>query len=224
MQGLFLFFRQAWEKFLNFIFPVECINCNQEGFYVCPECLKQIKKHKDEEFSSENIEKIYCLSYWNNALTEKIVKKFKFRFAKGIVQDLQPFFEETLKNIKLPANSVLIPVPLHRIRFNQRGFNQSELLADVFGRILNLPMEKNLIQRVRNTFPQSKLTGEKRLLNLIDAFKLNKKIVQKYDNGVNFILIDDVVVSCSTLEECAKPLKKEGFRNILAIVLARGGL
>ena len=211
-------------KFFDFLLPPECLGCKKEGSFLCKNCLKNIKNEKNGYFSSKNIKKIYFLSPWSNKIIEKAVKKLKFRYSKRVAHDFKPFFENKLNKINFADNAIFVPVPLHKTRLNQRGFNQSKILADLFVEIKNIPVENNLIYRNRNTFPQSKLKGKERTENLKNCISINEKKLTKINKNITIYLIDDVVVTCSTLEECAKPLKKAGFKNISAIVFAKGGV
>ena len=114
-------------------------------------------------------------------------------------------------------NTVIVPVPLHRNRLNLRGFNQSELLARYLSKRLDLPGCDALVRRL-NTMNQVGLQREKRLSNLDGAFDCSDK---EYILGKNIILVDDVVTTGATLNECAKVLKQFGAKKIVGVVLAR---
>jgi len=111
---------------------------------------------------------------------------------------------------------VVVPVPLARQREKARGFNQSELLAKYLSNKLNVAFVK-MLRRNRNTASQTKLTREQRLLNIKNAF-----VVQRSAVGDNILLIDDVITTGATLEECAKVLKQAGAQKVSALVVARG--
>src|SRR6185295_19308937 len=94
-----------------------------------------------------------------------------FRFAKKIVQDLQPFFARSLPWKELPDKIVFVPVPLHSRRQNERGFNQSELLANAFAETLQGETKViPLLKRIRNTEHQTVLSKEARAENVTAAF------------------------------------------------------
>ncbi len=102
-----------------------------------------------------------------------------------------------------PADSIcLVPVPLHRKRMKQRGFNQSELLAWRLSRLLNIKIATGLLKRIRNTASQQELNKNERILNIAGAFQAIGKTA--FANR-HVILVDDVCTSGSTLTECAKP-------------------
>lgn len=120
----------------------------------------------------------------------------------------------------LPFKTVcLIPVPLHLRRLNFRGFNQSLILAQQLAQKWNSPVS-DILQRHRYTKPQVELNGPKRLTNVTDAFSM-KNPAQRLNPEINYILIDDVCTTGSTLNECAKVLRRHGAEKILAAVVAK---
>lgn len=112
----------------------------------------------------------------------------------------------------------LLPVPLARKKLAQRGFNQSELLADIIAENGDFEVIKNAIIRSKNTKSQTTLNKEDRKSNMLNAFSALKPELIK---GKNIILIDDVATTGSTLQELAKTLKKAGAKKIAAFTLAR---
>ena len=115
---------------------------------------------------------------------------------------------------------LVVPVPLHYKRQKERGFNQAYLLAKQLTWLLR-PNSKltNSLLRSKNTKKQAKLSRVDRLKNLSEAFSLKQN--QKIE-GSNVILIDDVCTTGSTINECAKVLKKAGAKSVRGFVLARG--
>ncbi|WP_227006559.1 ComF family protein [Shewanella donghaensis] len=98
--------------------------------------------------------------------------------------------------IDLPQ--VLIPVPLHRNRLKQRGFNQAWLIANELSQLLGIPMDDSLLKRIIDTKAQAGLDGKQRRQNCADAFELVKEIPYQ-----RVALIDDVVTTGTTANEIA---------------------
>jgi ComF family protein len=213
--------KNIFSAILDFFFPPECLGCGKEDFWICPDCRQKIKPDiRRLSTKTKNIRVIWALTDYHMPITEKTIRKIKFGYCQDILTDLRPFFEETLPQIPIPADAVLCPVPLHLFRKNERGFNQAKSIAEEFSRISKVPTQE-LLKRKRHTHPQTKLDGEKRRQNLLGAFCLRKKMDQKREKDSPIILVDDVTTTFSTLEECAKTLKKKGFTNISALVIAR---
>jgi len=113
---------------------------------------------------------------------------------------------------------VIIPVPLHQDRLRQREFNQSLLLADQIGRVLGIPVSYTNLIRTTPSPPQTSLTKKSRLKNLRGAFAL------QYPNEImkkRVLLIDDVFTTGTTVNECAKSLRKAGSWDVLVLTLGR---
>jgi ComF family protein len=113
---------------------------------------------------------------------------------------------------------VIIPVPLHPARLRTREFNQSLLLADQLGRHLSRPVSATNLVRTAATEPQTALSRQARLRNLRNAFTIRRP----HDlAGKRILLVDDVFTTGTTLNECAKALRKSGSGQVFALTLAR---
>ncbi|MGS0674049.1 ComF family protein [Shewanella sp. 125m-1] len=109
---------------------------------------------------------------------------------------------EYLGFIELPQ--VLIAVPLHRKRLQQRGFNQAWLIARALSKRLDIPLVDNMLLRSRDTQPQAGLSGKLRRKNLNNAFELSTEF-----NWQRVALIDDVVTTGTTVDEIARLLQRK---------------
>lgn len=121
-----------------------------------------------------------------------------------------------LQNIDL-----ILPVPLHPVRFRTRGFNQARILIE--GLKSQSPAQIHILEgclsRVRETVTQTDLDRSERMKNLEGAFQVRKP--HKIE-GKKLLLVDDVLTTGSTVNECAKILKKAGATSVLVFTLARG--
>lgn len=109
----------------------------------------------------------------------------------------------------------LMPVPLHRRRLRQRGFDQAMEIARLLSVRLDVPLDNNRLARCRATEPQSTLDARQRRGNLRGAFRAAGK------GRGHVALVDDVLTSGSTAAECARVLKRAGCRRVSVWVLAR---
>jgi len=114
--------------------------------------------------------------------------------------------------------NVIVPVPLHKTRLKERGFNQSLLLARVIGRTLGVPIDYLHLKRIRETVPQINLTGKKRFHNVKNAFQVQGS---NFFKDKRVLLIDDVYTTGATITECGKVIKKSGSQRIDVLTLAR---
>ena len=122
--------------------------------------------------------------------------------------------KKRFKNVQFDA---IIPVPLHKSRIKQRGFNQSELLCDELSKELHIPV-------IRNTLVQEKLAQSQHTLKFSERAKNVKGIYKTGHIPIEIqrvLLVDDIMTSGSTLNECAKVLRIEGVTKIYCISIAK---
>ncbi len=115
---------------------------------------------------------------------------------------------------------LVVPVPLHKSKQSERGFNQAELIARVAVRHLPLPVEvaTGVLVRQRETISQVGLSREERIANMRDAFRVREK---RHVQGRTVIVVDDVMTTGTTLSECARVLKQAGAERVWAATVAR---
>ena len=232
-------------NFLDYIFPQKCLNCHQEGQFICDKCFQTIQLKTFQQCpickirinQGEVCEKcknkshlnglLVATTYDNNPLIKKSVMQFKYKFNEDLAKKLATLLSchSGLSKIYASEKTILVPIPLHFKRKWQRGFNQAELLTKQISKKTNIPFS-NLLKRIKNTPQQAKLSRQERLNNLKSAFEINEKEFKKIQIGKKelptVILIDDIASTLTTLEESAHTLKKAEFKNIWGMVLARG--
>ncbi|MFA6526162.1 MAG: phosphoribosyltransferase family protein [Candidatus Buchananbacteria bacterium] len=219
---------------LDLVFPQFCIGCNNEGKILCQECCDKliinpqkicpVCKMADEarNCAGSQLDNLWTLSHYQDNLVAESVQKLKYEYLIDFMHDywkayLQKFWQ--LNKTEINSNHLLIPVPLHRKRLLERGFNQSELIASELAAISGLPIEKDLLKRAIYNEPQVGMNGSRRLENIKGIFSIDYKALSRsWDKEI--ILIDDVYTTGSTMSECAKILKSAGFKRINGLVLA----
>jgi ComF family protein len=107
--------------------------------------------------------------------------------------------------------ALLVPVPLHRVRLRDRGYNQALLLARVLGRARRLQVAARVLRRRRPTRAQPGLTAAERARNLAGAFEVRLPAAVA---GRQVVLVDDVMTTGTTAEACARVLRRAGARRI----------
>ena len=122
----------------------------------------------------------------------------------------------------LADTDLLVPVPLYRGRLWQRRFNQSALLSYEIARLTGLPVDVMALKRHRATRSQIGLSEQARRKNVTGAFTLAPRHHDQFSNK-NILLIDDVLTTGSTVDACARTLKKAGAARVDVLVLARAG-
>lgn len=187
----------------------------------CPVCRKLSEGYKTHgECKKDFYLKKVIVPYQYNDIAQKIIEELKYKFNIDIADRIVDLLikNEVMKDLLCKAD-LLVPVPLHEDREKWRGFNQAEIIANDLSKSFNCKVE-NILKRNKNTSPQAKLKREERLKNMKDVFEIIKDndVAQTY----RIILVDDVTTTTSTLNECAKVLYENGFKNVSAIVFARG--
>ncbi len=139
----------------------------------------------------------------------------KSYLAKSMGRILADFLKERISDIE---GMIMIPVPLHKRKLRQRGFNQSVLLVKSISRLLNLETDYFTLMRIRYTETQTGLSLEERRKNVKGAFEVTDNTVLK---GKSVILVDDVATTGNTINECARVLKKAGCERVVGLTLSR---
>lgn len=235
------------QAILDFIYPVRCPICTEivipKGNMICsscrdtlpyvvePKCMKCGKPMElmekeycsDCERKSYHYDKGYALWFYNEDLKRSIAL-FKYHskkeYAKFYIQEVVRCYGDKLKKL---APDIIVPVPIHRSKHLERGYNQADILAQGIGKQLGIPVLSDFIIRNRKTLPQKKLNDIERLRNLSEAFELNEKVAVCYNKDINkVLLIDDIYTTGSTIEACTNVLKAYGVREVYFIVLCIG--
>jgi ComF family protein len=110
----------------------------------------------------------------------------------------------------------LLPVPLSPARRRERGFNQSELIADRIGAARRLAVEPRWLRRRRDTRPQTELLADERRQNVRDAF-----VASRAAAGRHVVIVDDILTTGATVNECARTLRAIGARRVGVVTVAR---
>ncbi|MGA7826601.1 MAG: ComF family protein [Geobacteraceae bacterium] len=112
----------------------------------------------------------------------------------------------------------VVPVPLHRRRLRERGFNQSQLIGRILAKNWKIPLSVNNLRRIRWTTPQTCLSAAERERNIKGAFDVAMTDSFK---GKRLLLVDDVYTTGNTVSECAKTLRQSGAKEVHVVTVAR---
>jgi len=217
-----------------------------EGYSICKECMKKIELiegplcttcgkpliHSDYFINHDDSLCLDCKKYnryfdfarsigvFNHVLRTSI-HLLKYYREKKLVKPLGRLLIEFICKNKLLFQKIdfIIPVPLHKEKIKERGFNQSLLLALEIGNYFNIPVKPDCLIKGKITASQVRLSKTERRFNLKKAFlvKASESLKKK-----NILLIDDVFTTGSTVSECSKELKNAQVNNIYVLTLARG--
>ena len=217
---------------LDLLFPPSCAACGRDGAFLCAECepgLPRLEQPYCELCAGRTTGAVcsWCMElpptydgvrapYLFVGAARDMVHNLKYRNIRASAPDLGRLLAAYLGTRRLPAD-VLVPVPLHRRRERERGYNQSALLARELGKLTGIPVTPDVLRRSRDTPPQVTLEGHvERRRNIEGAFDCVGVVA-----GQAVLLVDDVVTTGSTMSACAEPLKAAGATSVWGLALAR---
>ncbi len=227
---------------LDLIFPPRCIVCDgvlkttEKGICkdcrggvhrisgpVCGRCGKELGFFedtfcKDCRMHRHAFESGKALFLYNDAM-RKSIYRFKYagrkEYAAFYGKALADAFDEWIASVSPDA---IVPIPLHKKRLAQRGFNQAELIARALSKHTGIPVRNDVLSRRTDTRKQKELNVSERENNLKKAFKSGGNDV-KLDT---VLLIDDIYTTGSTMDAAASCLKRSGVRRVHTLSLCIG--
>jgi competence protein ComFC len=204
---------QCEAKAVRIVAPF-CEKCSEpfdgsiKGAFTCANCA-----HRTIYFEAA------VAAYRGRGIVRQIVHEFKYGRQIHLRHLVARWLHAALDDERLCGRrfDVLVPVPLHPARQRERGFNQASLLAELLSVQISIRV-KPLLERTRYTTTQTALDRSERMENLHNAFRLRKNANVR---GLSVLLVDDVLTTGSTLNECARVLKRAGAFSVHAATAAR---
>lgn len=204
---------------LDIIYPKTCGMCEEiSKSYLCSKCkhkLERILKLKTDEYKGMYFSSHTYLFKYEEGIRDKLLK-YKFRDYSYLYK----FFSEIIiNNCNLKNNyDIILPVPIHKKRKQQRGYNQSDLIAKEVAKNVNIEYSNKVIIKIVNTVPQSTLNQTQRAKNVLGIYKVtNSQMIYKK----RILLIDDIFTTGSTVNECSKVLKQNGVKSVDVLTIAK---
>lgn len=231
-------------KILDLLFPPTCEFCGKVGKYVCDNCYKKViylelkKEEKNDKF--------FMYKYDNEI--RKLILKYKFEDKSYLCN----FFADKILNSSeavefIKQYDIIIPVPLHKKRFLERGYNQTKEVAKIISNKINknvlnkikvnevdertigtnniekdtikvIKLENNVLKKNKNIAPQSTKKVEARLSDVKNVFYV--KNADKIKNK-NVLIFDDIYTTGATASECKKVLMEAGAKKCGIMTIAR---
>ena len=219
---------------LDLLFPRWCIGCRREGDFICPSCLKSLPRIKPPlcpRCGRPQSCATLCpgCAGWRaeidgirspfrfDGVIRQAIHELKYKNLRAIAGLFARLLNDYLVANPVPAE-VVVAVPLHPKRLRERGYNQSQLLAQELASLTKLPLVDDCLIRKRHSLPQARTaTVAERRTNVAHAFSCRDRRLK----GKQVLLIDDVSTSGATLDGCARALKKAGATTVWGVVLAR---
>lgn len=147
---------------------------------------------------------------------ERLLHAFKFERHDFLDDALSELIEAVLRARGDLDFDAIVPVPMHRSKLRQRGYNQAELLARSLGRKLRIRCEPSLLRKRLDRNPQSTLPRNERAANVRGAFIASPNVRDR-----SVLLVDDVCTTAETLRACATSLVDSAAARVCAVVVAK---
>ena len=201
---------------LDFVQPPHCVTCGHpfygvvEGERVCPHC-----EGLDPAFAQGRTAVLF------KGPARTLVIELKYHRGLHVLSDMIEIFRAAPHVIEHVRGATLVPVPLHARKERERGYNQAELLAELLARAVGGGTRvERLLRRVVDTETQTAFDRRTRMANLKNAFAVAPRAA--LNPALHFILIDDVFTTGSTLNSCARALRRAGGVNIDVVTFGHG--
>jgi competence protein ComFC len=212
--------------FLNYFFPNTCLSCNIKVLsydILCQNCYsklsftseKDLTNHFNEYFANhKNVTALYSLlNFEKDSPLQDLIHQLKYNSKPTIgiylgKQFASKYSAELKNNI-----DIIIPVPLFHSKKAERGYNQSAFFAKGIGDRLNIKVKNKALKRIKRTKTQTHFSKEERIANVKNSFKVcNKSSIE----GKNILIVDDVITTGSTINECINLITEQKARAVFA--------
>ena len=227
------FIRSAFDSFIYLFYPTLCAGCqtmlygDEKG--LCSTCRMQLPQLNTGEEQSVLLQKfggrvlvdyVYAYAYFTKkSIVQRLIHQMKYRGKRDLGLQLGKWCGQELVELKgLPTQAdMLIPVPIHPLRKQQRGYNQSEWIADGLALSMGIVCRPDVMERTQFVSSQTRKNRIERWANVANVFRVAKPDVVR---GQHVILVDDVITTGATLESCVSQLREAGAATVGIITIA----
>lgn len=218
---------KAWwrgrPRLLDLLFPRLCVLCTtplDRELWVCDPCLDALPRTglgqwRGGTLVHSDLDEVWT-AFWFDTRVQTLIHLFKYEGNRSLGARLGAAAFRALEGDLDPQRyDVIVPVPLHRARRRDRGYNQAEILARKLGQLTGLPVDAGRVLRHRSTRSQTGLTIRERQANVAGCFK-----VRQSGEGQRILLVDDVLTTGATASACGQTLKEQGYGQIGVLTMA----
>jgi ComF family protein len=226
-----IFAKRFYWAILDFLFPKICVACEKQIINtesaICFSCLWSLPRYSKHLILNQSLEAKFWgkvsiqsvfayLQFSKRDKVQKVLHALKYKQQKELGKLFGTLLAKDL-NTKLLSDAVLIPIPLHKARLKERGYNQADCVAEGISGVLGYPVMDKVLLRALKTSTQTRSGGRlRRYLNLKTAFYVPAEVPLPY----KVILVDDVLTTGATLEAAAIALQQAGVKEIHIVCLA----
>lgn len=242
------FLGQLWRGVSEVVFPPVCVHCRSlvdegTGFrHLCAKCIAQIEWVKAPHCTTcghpfygvmegtrmcvkcDGLQPAYregrTAVIFKGPLRSLVIE-FKYHRGLHVLSDMAEIFRRSPHVLELARGAILVPVPMHPRKLRKRGYNQAVLLAEKLAHAAGGGSRvETVLQRVVHTQTQTGFRREERMANLKNAFALARGA--DLNPSLHYLLVDDVFTTGSTLNSCARTLRRAGILNLDVATFSHG--
>ncbi|MBE5906208.1 MAG: ComF family protein, partial [Lachnospiraceae bacterium] len=225
----------------EWLYPPKCCGCKkliEGGTHLCPRCKKELIRVKDpiclccgKTVKEEGASLCYdCRKnphgfvnnrslYQYNEAASRLMYELKYGHNRDVAEffgkEMAMQFRGYIHGLRVDG---IVPIPLHKKRKRQRGYNQAELIAKEIGKKCKVPVYPDFLERVRLTRPQKELNDAGRKNNVKNAFQLGKNELQLN----KILLVDDIYTTGATIDAAVRTLFEAGVQEVYGLTVCVG--
>jgi len=204
-----------------------CLECMSKLMFIENRCIICGKPLEAESTTNRCADCIRHPHYFTSAISaveyagfiKKAIYNYKYGNKAYMYKAFGYLMVQAMQNNNINEFDIIVPVPLHRDKWAKRGFNQSELLAKYISKKYRIPIDTKSLRRTRKTIDQNKLHKLQRLQNTKNAFEVRNRDIFREKI---VLLVDDILTTGATADECSKVLIESGARMVIVISIATG--
>ncbi|MHB0878947.1 MAG: ComF family protein [Anaerolineae bacterium] len=206
--------------FLDFVYPPRCVGCGRFGAWICDGCLAEVPPLRDRR--PLTLPDGTAFPVWSVGahlgVLRTAVHALKYEDERVLAGPLGALLAGVWRVESVDADCI-VAVPLHRARLRERGYNQSQLLAEALGAAVGLPVMQGGVARIRETPVQVGSSARQRRANVAGAFAAGDQV-----SGSAVVVIDDVCTSGATIEACASAVTTAHGHVVAALTVTQAVL
>ena len=219
------------KDFVSLLYPEVCLNCNDTLIssekFICTSCKADLPETMDH-LNHENLlfQKLAFLKsltfassylyFSQGGIAQKILHQLKYAGQKDLGIMIGEWYGKSLKEVIQP--DMIVPVPLHRSKIRNRGYNQSTQLAYGLSKSMNeAPVIENLVYRKQKTMSQTKKSKTERWLNMANVYSESREDL----SGCSVLIIDDVITTGATVGMLCERLEQANVGSLHVVSIAR---
>ena len=224
---------QLWNSFIHLFYPNNCILCTEPLIagekHLCIHCLHKLPQTNEADLTCGQTAQLFYgkipfryatsfLFFKKESDVQNLIHAFKYKGNKQLAYYLgRMAATKLLKQAALDTIDYIVPVPLHKKRFNERGYNQTEWIAKGVASVLNKPIDTTTLIRCKHTESQTKKNASDRWQNVQNIFAITHA---QHFNQKHILIIDDVITTGATIEVAAQTILKEASAEISLFSIA----